>query len=50
MKGNQLSFMNKPLAKEIMLCSKLRNVFVKNRIDENLGKNHEIFHYFIKRL
>ena len=35
LKGNQPSFMNKTLVKAIMVRSKLRNVFPKNKTEEN---------------
>ena len=35
LRGNQSPFMNKPLVKAIMVRSKLRNVFLKNKTEEN---------------
>ena len=37
-RGNQSPFMNKDLSKAIMKRTKLRNIFLKNRIEEN--RNH----------
>ena len=34
-RGNYSSFMNKALSKAIMVRTKLRNTFLKNRIEEN---------------
>ena len=35
LRGNQSPFMNKSLSKAIMLRSKFRNIFLKNRTEEN---------------
>ena len=37
-RGNHLPFMNKNLSKALMLRTKLRNIFLKNRNEENKGK------------
>ena len=35
LRGNQSPFMNKSLSKAVMLRSKFRNIFLKNRTEEN---------------
>ena len=37
-RGNHSPFMNKNLSKAIMLRTKLRNIFLKNRTEENKGR------------
>ena len=37
-RGNHSPFMNKNLSKVIVLRTKLRNIFVKNRTEENKGR------------
>ena len=37
-RGNHLPFMNKNLSKAVMLRTKLRNIFFKNRTEENKGR------------
>ena len=36
-RGNHSAFMNKNLSKAIMLRTKLKNIFLKNRTEENKG-------------
>ena len=40
-RGNQAHFINKEFSKAIMLRSKLKNIFLKERTEESKHKNHK---------